>query len=156
MFLFVFVIIVRRTLRWAQSRGGLCRPRAEAPLRRVWPNNENANVCPTVQMTDLISETINPAKIFSYLTEQLKINIKFTLNLYWNKSQGSQQQQSSSRPAGGWWLHHVKLPTTHQLLELETKVKRRFAKFSQSQRRPLLGPSPGWKHLLALSHLRHY
>ena len=26
----------------------------------------------------------------------------------------------------------------------------------QSWRRPLLGPSPGWKHLLALSHLRHY
>ena len=30
------------------------------------------------------------------------------------------------------------------------------AKFSQSQRSPLLGPSPGWKRLLALSHLRHY
>ena len=31
------------------------------------------------------------------------------------------------------------------------------AKFSQSRRRPLLGPSPGWKTLLALalSHLRH-
>ena len=27
---------------------------------------------------------------------------------------------------------------------------------SQSRRRPLLGPSPGWKRLLALSHLRHY
>ena len=26
----------------------------------------------------------------------------------------------------------------------------------QSRRRPLLGPSPGWKHLLPLSHLRHY
>ena len=26
----------------------------------------------------------------------------------------------------------------------------------QSRRRPLLGPSPGWKCLLALSHLRHY
>ena len=36
MFLFVFVIIVRRTLRWAQSREGLCvAPRAAAPLRRV-------------------------------------------------------------------------------------------------------------------------
>ena len=28
--------------------------------------------------------------------------------------------------------------------------------FSQSCRRPLLGPSPGGKRLLALSHLRHY
>ena len=27
---------------------------------------------------------------------------------------------------------------------------------SQSRWRPLLGPSPGWKRLLALSHLRHY
>ena len=27
---------------------------------------------------------------------------------------------------------------------------------SQSRRRPLLGPSPGWKRLLPLSHLRHY
>ena len=26
----------------------------------------------------------------------------------------------------------------------------------QSRRRPLLGPSPCWKRLLALSHLRHY
>ena len=26
----------------------------------------------------------------------------------------------------------------------------------QSRRRPLLGPSPGWKRLLALPHLRHY
>ena len=28
-------------------------------------------------------------------------------------------------------------------LELETKVKQRFAKISQSRRKPLLGPSPG-------------
>ena len=35
------------------------------------------------------------------------------------------------------------------LLELETKVKRRFAKFSQSRRRPILGPFPGWRRLLA-------
>ena len=28
--------------------------------------------------------------------------------------------------------------------ELETKVKRRFTKISQSRRRPLLGPSPGY------------
>ena len=26
----------------------------------------------------------------------------------------------------------------------------------KSRRRPLLGPSPGWKRLLPLSHLRHY
>ena len=42
------------------------------------------------------------------------------------------------------------------ILELQTKVKRRFAKISQSQRWPLLGPSPGCKRLLVLSHLKHY
>ena len=39
-------------------------------------------------------------------------------------------------------------------VELETKVKRGFPKISQSRRRPLQGPSPGCKRLLALSHLR--
>ena len=36
------------------------------------------------------------------------------------------------------------------------EVKQRFTKILQSWRRPLLGPSPGWERLLALSHLRHY
>ena len=40
--------------------------------------------------------------------------------------------------------------------ELETKVIRRFPKISQSRKRPLQEPSPVWKHLLAISHLRHY
>ena len=34
--------------------------------------------------------------------------------------------------------------------------KRLIGEVVQSRRRPLLGPSPGWKSLLALSHLRHY
>ena len=38
--------------------------------------------------------------------------------------------------------------------------KRRLSEGSESRRRPLLGPllgpSPGWKRLLPLSHLRHY
>ena len=34
--------------------------------------------------------------------------------------------------------------------------KRLIGEVVQSRRRPLLGPSPGWKRLLALSHLRHY
>ena len=38
------------------------------------------------------------------------------------------------------------------LIELERKVIRRFAKISQSRRRPLLGPFPGWKHQWAFSH----
>ena len=50
----------------------------------------------------------------------------------------------SQRRAVLWWL----------VLELE----RTFAKFevSQSQRRLRLVPSPGWKWLPLLSHLRHY
>ena len=42
-------------------------------------------------------------------------------------------------------------------LELETKVIRRYVKISQWWIWLLLvGPSQGWKRLLALSHLRHY
>ena len=35
------------------------------------------------------------------------------------------------------------------------ECSRRLKEVLQSRRRPLLGPSPGWKQLLALSHLRH-
>ena len=45
--------------------------------------------------------------------------------------------------------------TTQPLLALQT-INRFHNCFSQSRRRPLLGPSPGWKWLLLLSHLRHY
>ena len=45
--------------------------------------------------------------------------------------------------------------TAHYPLELQTKAIQRFTKISQSRRRSLPGPSPGWKRLLALSHLRH-
>ena len=34
--------------------------------------------------------------------------------------------------------------------------KRLIGEVVRSQRRPLLGPSLGWKRLLVLSHLRHY
>ena len=54
--------------------------------------------------------------------------------------------------AGDTWLQWT-VCTVHHVYQ---SYKRRFADISQSQRRPLLGPSPGWKHLLALSHLRHY
>ena len=33
-------------------------------------------------------------------------------------------------------------------VQLQTKVIRRYAKILQSQRKPILGPSPGWKRLL--------
>ena len=39
---------------------------------------------------------------------------------------------------------------------LTSAANRLIGEVVQSRRRPLLGPSPGWKRLLALSHLRHY
>ena len=53
-------------------------------------------------------------------------------------------------------VQHFHFRSSATPLELETKVKRRLTKISKSRRRPLLGPSPGWIHLLVLSHLRHY
>ena len=50
---------------------------------------------------------------------------------------------------GLWWL------LLHRGLNRVVNHKRSIC-ISQSQRNPLLGPSPGWKWLLALSHLRHY
>ena len=54
------------------------------------------------------------------------------------------------RVAGPQLVQHE----VHPALVLETKVIRMFPKISR--RRPLQGPSPGLKRLLALSHLRHY
>ena len=39
---------------------------------------------------------------------------------------------------------------------LTSAANRLIGEVVQSRRRPLLGPSPDWKRLLALSHLRHY
>ena len=41
------------------------------------------------------------------------------------------------------------------ILELQTKVRRRFEKITQSLRRLLQEPFPGCKFLLELSHFRH-
>ena len=40
-------------------------------------------------------------------------------------------------------------------LELQPKVREDIT-ITEKGRRPLLGPSPGLKHLLVLLHLRHY
>ena len=42
----------------------------------------------------------------------------------------------------GTWQHGGHMSSDVLRLELETKATRRFAKISQSRRRPLLGPSP--------------
>ena len=49
-------------------------------------------------------------------------------------------------------LPHQVWCVTYKPLELQTKVR----EDSQSRRRLTLGPSPGWKHLLVLSHIIHY
>ena len=47
-------------------------------------------------------------------------------------------------------------PTCTNLTISISAANRLIVEVVQSRRRPLLGPSPGWKRLLALSHLRHY
>ena len=56
----------------------------------------------------------------------------------------------SAHPASP--LPHQVWCVTYKPLELQTKVR----EDSQSRRRLTLGPSPGWKHLLVLSHIIHY
>ena len=50
----------------------------------------------------------------------------------------------------------LNLRSCHQAITPAQCCKRLIGEVVQSRRRPLLGPSPGWKCLLALSHLRHY
>ena len=52
--------------------------------------------------------------------------------------QGASSSPSPSRPPHGSWVVVVVMPRTERtwsLIELETNVKRRFAKLSQSRRR---------------------
>ena len=46
------------------------------------------------------------------------------------------------------------LQPLRRLLHIQESLKRRSSEGSYPRRRPLLGPSPGWKQLLPLSHLR--
>ena len=48
------------------------------------------------------------------------------------------------------------MPVHRQLRDRCSAANRLIGEVVQSRRRPLLGPFPGWKRLLALSHLRHY
>ena len=54
-----------------------------------------------------------------------------------------------TRPSISYWCD--KVPGVQN-----SAANRLIGEVVQSRRRPLLGPSPGWKRLLALSHLRHY
>ena len=56
------------------------------------------------------------------------------------------QQPSSCSPGPGQLCVNIRTSAANRLI----------GEVVQSRRRPLLGPSPGWKRLLALSHLRHY
>ena len=44
----------------------------------------------------------------------------------------------------------------YSTLALDNGKLQTIHRFSQPRRRLLLGPSSGWKHLLALPHIRHY
>ena len=69
------------------------------------------------------------------------LNIRPTQNNSWRKQTqlSWQQQPCACVPRRAW-----------------NESCRRLLEVLQSRRRHLLGPSPGWKHLLALPHLRHY
>ena len=64
----------------------------------------------------------------------------------------------------GKWIRICKISNKHFSGDINIPVRYRcgsaanrlIGEVVQSRRRPLLGPSPGWKRLLALSHLRHY
>ena len=52
-----------------------------------------------------------------------------------------------------WWLLETSSEGSLVVPQIDPSVPQPVV---QSRRRPLLGPSPGWNRLLALSHLRHY
>ena len=65
-------------------------------------------------------------------------------------------------PASLWsssdsWATATSCPSDTRGTSLRSSAANRLiGEVVRSRRRPLLGPSPGWKRLLALSHLRHY
>ena len=61
----------------------------------------------------------------------------------------------SQSPQSGGTVAHI-LQHTGGRCKCCVVLHRFHNRFPQSRRRPLLGPSPCWKCLLALSHLRHY
>ena len=68
-------------------------------------------------------------KYFSNLPPRISISLKINMSGWW-----------------WWWWGAVVTSASNWLV----------GEVVQSRRRLLLGPSPGWKRLLALSHLRHY
>ena len=65
--------------------------------------------------------------------------------------------QSSPQPSTPAWRPRSSRWACHVMARVESSAANRLiSEVVQSRRRPLLGPSPGWKRLLALSHLRHY
>ena len=54
-----------------------------------------------------------------------------------------------------WSLQLLQLLPATKMGVMTSAANRLIGEVVQSRRRPLLGPSPGWKRLLALSHLTH-
>ena len=68
-------------------------------------------------------------------------------------SSGPDQARCSVERAVFWWSQIVRVSWS---LLITSAVNRLIGEVVQSRRRPLLGPSPGGKHILSFSHLRHY
>ena len=66
-----------------------------------------------------------------------------------------QETLGVARALAGRYEQDYKSPD-NRLSTFLCAANRLICEVVQSRRRPLLGPSPGWKRLLVLSHLRHY
>ena len=129
-----FIQLTDITLHWHQPWHG---------AHHQWDRLLGAGLCWTLEIISYVR---------SYSFQDADNNMLF---IFWGRSffvAGSVLQPGA---VGGWGQGSCLINWRAQL-ELQTKVIRRFPKILQSRRRPLLGPSPGWKRLLALSHLRHY
>ena len=88
-------------------------------------------------------DTVNSPTYYSFSL----IHYSLHNNPEWNMSRCWREEK--------WYRHAV--TGRGRAAFMSSRVSNKdYPKFSQSRRRPLLGPSPGWKRLLALSHLRHY
>ena len=89
-----------------------------------------------------------PGNIFWWINEECQFSNSFTL---------APERRLVARGSGDqvklWELHVAAMLV---VIGVTTSAANwLIGEVVQSRRGPLLGPSPGWKHLLALSHLRH-
>ena len=113
------------------------------PIHRINypPKYQEQHSCSNT--TCLWEDTVNSPTYYSFSL----IHYSLHNNPEWNMSRCWREEK--------WYRHAV--TGRGRAAFMSSRVSNKdYPKFSQSRRRPLLGPSPGWKRLLALSHLRHY